>query len=447
MSVLRVRRSEGLRGEVRVPGDKSISHRAVILGAIAEGETRVKGFLAAEDTVNTARAFQAMGVELEGLEEARPGEAPVLREPLLIHGVGLQGLQPASGALDMGNSGTGMRLLMGVLAGQPFAVTLVGDPSLSKRPMDRIADPLGMMGVRVEGQGARCTPPVTVRGGEPRAIRYQSPVASAQVKSAVLLAGAYAEGLTTVHEPVKSRDHTERMLAGFGAEVGVSEDGLWSGVTGPARLVGRAVAVPGDFSSAAYFLAAALLCRGSDVLVRGVLLNPTRTGLLQVLCEMAAEFRVNGVVDEAGEPVGNIRATSADRLVSCEVGAELIPAMIDEVPLLAVIASQAEGTTVIGGAEELRVKESDRIALVVRGLQAMGADVEERRDGMVVHGPARLRGATIDAHLDHRIAMSFAVAGMVAEGETVIEGVECIGTSFPGFVGAMRGVGAGVEEC
>lgn len=433
MSLLRIRRSRGVDGDLRAPSDKSISHRAAIIGAIAEGETSVSGFLPAGDTLNTARALREMGVAIEGLGT----------EELVVRGVSLRGLRAPSGPLDLGNSGTGMRLLMGVLAGQSFAATLVGDASLSRRPMDRIARPLGLMGIRVEGQGERCTPPVTVHGGSPRAIAYHSPVASAQVKSAVLLAGLFCENATSVTEPAQSRDHTERMLAAFGARV--TADGPTVSLEGGPVLRGRPVHVPADFSSAAYFLAAALLCPDSSITTREVILNPTRTGLLAALRRMGAHIDVSGERDVAGERVGDITSrTSA--LAAVTVGGEEIPRLIDEIPLLAVLATQAEGTTEIRDAAELRVKESDRISVVANGLRAMGATVEELPDGLVIHGPATLRGATIDARHDHRIAMSFAVAGLVAEGETVITGAECIATSFPGFASHLAALGAGVEE-
>ena len=433
MAVLRVRRSRGVQGDLRAPSDKSISHRAAIIGAIAEGETHIADFLPAGDTLGTARALQAMGVRMEGLGTAE----------VVVRGVGLRGLRAPEGPLDLGNSGTGMRLLMGVLAGQPFAATLVGDASLSRRPMDRIAHPLGLMGIRVDGQGERCTPPVTVHGGAPRAVGYRSPIASAQVKSAVLLAGLFCEGVVSVTEPAQSRDHTERMLAAFGARV--TADGPTVSVEGGPVLCGRPVHVPADFSSSAYFLAAALLCPESCVTTRRVILNPTRTGLLEALRRMGANMTASGEREVAGERVGDIPArTSA--LAAVRVGGEEIPRLIDEIPLLAVLATQAEGTTEVREAAELRVKESDRIAVVAEGLRAMGAAVNELDDGMVIEGPARLRGATIDARHDHRIAMSFAVAGLVAEGETVITGAECIATSFPGYAPALAALGAEVED-
>jgi len=444
-------RSGAIRGEVSVPGDKSISHRAVMLGAIAEGTTEITGFLFAGDTLNTLKAVEAMGARSEtgmvlSIDPARPGRfsRSGTEMMLAIQGVGLRGLQAPEGPLDMGNSGTGMRLLLGILAGQSFSTLLTGDDSLSRRPMDRIAQPLGLMGISVEGQGERCTPPLTIHGGRPRAIDYHSPMPSAQVKSAVMLAGLYADGVTSVTEPALSRDHTERMLRAFGAEVttGLTAEGRpAASVLGGPSLQGQAVAVPGDFSSAAYPLAAALLCPGSEVTIHGVIINPTRAGLLGVLRRMGAQVAVSDSWDEAGELVGDARAMHSGLEGTSVSGAE-IPCLIDEVPLLSVLATQAEGTTVIRDAQELRVKESDRLALTARGLVSMGANVEELPDGLIIEGPTPLRGAQIDAAHDHRIAMSFAIAGLVADGETAITGAETIATSFPEFAETMRALGA-----
>ncbi len=404
-----------------------------MLGALADGTARIDGFLNAEDCLCTARAMQAMGVDVEGLPETS----------LMVEGVGLSGLREPTGELDMGNSGTGMRLLLGVIAGQSFAATLTGDESLSGRPMDRIAAPLAEMGASVSGQGGRVLPPVTVRGGTLRGIEYHTPMASAQVKSAVLLAGLYADGPTTVVEPGPSRDHTERMLRAMGADVSI--DGLTVTLRPGRELVARDVTVPADFSSAVFVLAAGLLTPGSEVTVEGVLLNPTRTGLLEAMASMGAVVSVSDTEQVAGEEVGNLTAREA-ALGGCELGGELIVRLIDEVPLLAVLAACARGTTVIRDAAELRVKESDRLAVMADVLGAMGADVTEHPDGLEIAGPTALRGATIHSHGDHRVAMSAVVAGLVAEGETVIEGAECIATSFPGFVTMMQSLGAQCVE-
>jgi 3-phosphoshikimate 1-carboxyvinyltransferase len=429
---LTIRPSRDLHGAFDVPGDKSISHRAAILGAIATGDTPISGYLTGEDCLCTARALQSMGVQIDGLGAA----------DMVVHGVGMRGLRAPDGPLDLGNSGTGMRLLMGVLAGQPFTTTLIGDASLSKRPMDRIAKPLGEMGITISGQGERRTPPVTVHGGEPHAIAYHSPVASAQVKSAVLLAGLYADGVTTVIEPALSRDHTERMLAAFGASV--ETQGPVVAVRGRAELRGCPVAVPGDCSSAAFPLVAAILTPGSTVTARGILLNPTRAAFLNVLDRMGAHFEVSNCREVTGELVGDVTAHFGP-LHGAEIAGAEIPHLIDELPILAVAAALAEGETLIRDAAELRVKESDRLALMAAGLTAMGASVRELPDGLVIHGPARLQAVTVDADNDHRIAMSFAVAGMLAEGETTIDGAGTIATSFPDFAPLMRDAGADIE--
>ena len=433
MTSLRVRGpAAGLQGELTVPGDKSISHRAVILGALAEGETLITGFLTADDCLRTARALEAMGVRIDHL-----GEPDVV-----VHGVGLHGLANPGEALDLGNSGTSMRLLMGVLAGQHFTATLTGDESLRRRPMDRVAAPLGEMGITVTGQGERCTPPVTVYGGKPQAITYHTPMASAQVKSAILLAGLHAEGTTTVIEPAPSRDHTERMLAAFGADVTV--DGLQVTLGGAPRLRGQEIAVPGDISSAAFLLVGGLLVLDSHVTVREVLLNPTRTALLDALARMGADIEISNRRTIGGEERGDVTARRSE-LTATEVGGHEIPRMLDEVPILALAATQARGRTVIRDAAELRVKESDRLATTTEMLRAFGAQVKEQPDGLIIEGPTRLSSATVTSHGDHRIAMTAVVAGLLADGESTIVDTVCIDTSFPGFAEALRQVGAQVS--
>ncbi|MCL5801699.1 MAG: 3-phosphoshikimate 1-carboxyvinyltransferase [Gammaproteobacteria bacterium] len=422
---------ETLHGVITVPGDKSISHRSLLFGALAEGETVIEGFLASEDTRATVGCLRDMGVRIEEGER------------VVVHGVGLHGLRTPSKMLWTGNSGTTTRLLMGVLAGQPFAATLEGDASLSRRPMDRVAIPLRMMGAQVRGQGERDTPPVTVHGGNLHAIHYTSPVASAQVKSAILLAGLYADGVTTVTEPQKSRDHTERMLRGFGVEV--EEDGLTVSLRGGQTLHGQSVIVPGDISSAAFFLIAGAIAPGAEITVCNVGINPTRSGIIDVLQAMGANMQIANERLAGGEPVADITVRFG-QLKATEIGGDLIPRLIDELPVLTVAAAFAEGTTVIRDARELRVKESDRIATVSRFLRDMGTEVEEREDGMVIHGGHTLHGTDVESHGDHRVAMSAAVAALAAGVVVRIHEAETIATSFPNYTMLMRQLGARIEE-
>lgn len=410
-----------LRGAVRVPGDKSISHRAVLLGAIARGRTRVDGFLRAEDCLATLRCVRALGVDVED-----DGER------LVVHGGALR--EPAT-ALDVGNSGTTIRLLTGILAGQPFPSTLTGDASIRRRPMDRIAEPLRRMGARISGRDGGRLAPLTVEGGGLRAIAYTTPVASAQVKSAILLAALFADGETAVTEPSLSRDHTERMLSGFG--VAVARDGLTVRLRGPAQPAAAPVTVPGDISSAAFFLTAAAIVPGSAVTVRGVGLNPTRTGLLDVLRAMGAAVEIANRRDEAGEPAGDVTVRAA-ALHGTAIGGALIPRLIDELPVLAVAASVADGETVIRDAAELRVKESDRIAALARELGGIGARIEAQPDGLAIRGVPKLRGGRAASGGDHRVAMALAVAGLRAEAPVTVDDTDCIRTSFPGFEETLR---------
>jgi 3-phosphoshikimate 1-carboxyvinyltransferase len=420
-----------LEGEIWVPGDKSISHRALLLSAIARGDTNISGLLNAEDVAATAACLGATGVEIGPLDAAVVG----------VRGVGLRGLAPPAGDLNCGNSGTAMRLLLGILAGQGFAARLTGDESLSRRPMDRVARPLIEMGASVTGQGERCLPPVEVRGGTLRGISHASPVASAQVKSAVLLAGLYADGLTSVTEPYQSRDHTERMLEAFGGNV--TTEGLTASVRA-GELTGCRVNVPGDVSSAAFPLVAALLVPRSWVFVTHVGVNPTRVGVLDCLRVMGADIEESDREVWSGEPVATLTASSS-RLRGCDIGAELVPRLIDELPVLCVAAALAEGTTHISGAQELRVKESDRIEAMATELGEMGARVTEQPDGLVIEGVERLRGAEVSGRGDHRVAMALAVAGAAAEGETIVTEAGGIATSFPGFVTTMRRIGVDIR--
>ncbi len=406
-----VRPSRRLEGELRVPGDKSISHRALILGAVASGTSRVGGLSTGADVASTAGCLRALGVEVE---EAR------------VAGVGMDGLRPAPAPLDCGNSGTTMRLLAGLLAGQPFEAELVGDESLSRRPMDRVVDPLREMGARASW------PPLRVGGGAGLSgIDFRPPVPSAQVKSALLLAGLYAEGRTAVTEAVRTRDHTEVMLAAMGADVKVEGTRVEVGRT--ARLEPLDLTVPGDFSAAAFWLVAAGLVDASDVRLLGVGVNPTRTALADLLATAGFEVRRRNPRFEGGEAVADLEVRPARDLRPIHVEGGAAAELIDELPVLAVAATQAAGTSVIRGAKELRVKESDRLAAMEEGLSAMGADIAVEDDGWVINGPRELEGARVDSRGDHRVAMALAVAALVADGRTEIEGAECVEISYPMF--------------
>ena len=423
-----------LDGEVRVPGDKSISHRAVMLGAIANGCTEVGGFLEAADTRATLAAVRALGVPVEA-----DG-----RGALRIHGAGREGLRPPASPLDLGNSGTGLRLLAGLLAGQPFDATLAGDDSLSRRPMRRIAEPLARMGACVE-TAADGTPPLRVRGGRRlTGIAHRLAVPSAQVKSCLLLAGLYAAGRTRIQEAAPTRDHTERMLAGFGYEVerGPGEVAL----AGGGDLAGRRIAVPRDLSSAAFFLVGACIAPRGRIRIPGVGVNPTRDGVLRILRRMGADVRAENRRDAGGEPAADL-AAGASRLRGTEIDGDLAALAIDELPALLLAAAAAEGVTVLRGAGELRVKESDRLAAMEEGLRRLGVTVEGRPDGMIVHGRgASFRAARIASRGDHRIAMAFALAGLRADGPVVIEDCANVATSFPEFAAHARAAGLAIEE-
>lgn len=424
-------------GEILVPGDKSISHRALMLAALAQGESIVHNLAPGEDVRSTARCLRALGVKIS-LKAAHKGAG---RPMAVVAGVGFRGLRPSEGPLDAGNSGTTLRLLGGILAGQPFESVLTGDESLSRRPMNRIVEPLRRMGAQVESCEGHA--PLRIQGpseGRLRAISYELPVPSAQVKSCVLLAGLYAEGSTTVIEPVPTRDHTERLLARLGVPIECCENTIT--LVGPVtrELEPFEVRVPGDLSSAAFFIAAATLLPGSELLLRDVGVNPTRTGFLDVLRRMGARIKLLNEHEEGGEPVADLLVRGTSRLQAIKLDGSELSRLIDEVPLLAVVATQAEGTTVVRGAQELRVKETDRLRAVALNLRRLGAHVEELPDGFILEGPQRLRGAQLESFGDHRIAMAFAVAGLVAEGETTIEGAEWAGISYPGFFAALERV-------
>jgi 3-phosphoshikimate 1-carboxyvinyltransferase len=416
-----------IRGDISVPGDKSISHRAVMLAALAEGTSRISGFLEGEDTRATAAAFAALGVRIEAPEASRR----------IVHGVGLHGLSAPRATIDCGNAGTGMRLLAGVLAGQSFDSELVGDASLSRRPMRRIIEPLTQMGADIAAEPGDL-PPLRIRGGRAlKGIDYAPPVASAQVKSAILLAGLRASGETTVREMHPTRDYTERMLAAFGWPI-VFSPGR-ARLAGGHRLRATDVAVPADFSSAAFFVVAATLVPGSELRLRSIGLNPRRTGLLAVLRAMGADIREENVREEGGEIVADLVVRSA-QLHGIEVPIEHVPDMIDEFPILFVAAAAAKGTTTIRGAAELRVKESDRIGVMASGLRALGIAVTETPDGAVIEGGG-FAGGSVDSAGDHRIAMSFAVAGLVAKAPVRISDCANVATSFPDFVALASSVG------
>ena len=413
-----------MRGELTVPGDKSISHRAVMLGSIAQGTTEITNFLTGADCLSTIRCFRQMGVSIE--------ERP---DCILVHGRGLRGLTAPDGTLNTGNSGTTTRLMSGILAGQRFSSLLSGDASLNSRPMKRIMDPLGQMGARITSVNGNGCAPLSIQPGDLHGIAYTSPVASAQVKSAVLLAGLYADGETSVTEPVLSRNHTELMLQNFGAYVmtALHPCGSATAYVEPCQeLYGQQVFVPGDISSAAYFIAAALLTPGSELLIKNVGTNFTRAGFLKVCEAMGADVTLVNKTIEGGEPRADILARSS-ALKGTVIEGELIPTLIDEIPILAVMAALAEGTTVIRDAAELKVKETNRIDTVTAGLAAMGANVTPTEDGMIIEGGSHLTGARIQSYLDHRIAMAFAVAGLAARGETFIEDSQCVDVSYPEF--------------
>lgn len=421
-------------GAIRVPGDKSISHRSLMLGGIAEGITEVRGFLESEDCLSTMKAMRALGVQIE-----RPGQQEVR-----VHGVGLRGLKGANHALDMGNAGTAMRLMTGLLSGQSFDSELVGDSSLMKRPMERAAKPLRLMGAQIETLDGK--PPVRIKGGAKlKGIRYELPVASAQVKSSILLAGLYAEGETTVIEPAITRDHTERMLQGFGCEVTAAQGEVT--LAPPTRLQACSLEVPGDFSSSAFFLVAGSIARGEGLTVNRVGINPTRTGLLDILALMGAELRVINHRSAGAEPVADIEVRPA-QLKGIHVPEHLVPLAIDEFPALFIAAACAEGETLVTGAEELRVKESDRIAVMAEGLKALGVVCEVLPDGIRIQGRPDgfvFSGGDVDSHGDHRIAMSFAVASLRASAPIHISDVANVATSFPDFPGVARAAGLNVE--
>ena len=418
-----------LRGELAVPGDKSIGHRAVIFTSIAHGRSRIWNLSGGEDNLRTVQAFKDLGVKMwqEG-------------ETLCVEGKGWDGLCPPGKVIDCGNSGTTMRLLSGVLAGRPFVTILDGDASLRQRPMQRVIDPLARMGAQVLSRNGKGVAPLEIRGGNLRGIHYILPIASAQVKSAIVLAGLQAEGVTVVEEPQKSRDHTEIMAQAFGVKLKVEGERSVV-VEGGQRLSARDVRVPGDLSSAAFFLVAAAAILGSDLVIRGVGCNPTRSGVIDVLRRMGAGIEMTHQREEAGEPVADLRIIGK-KLRGVEIGPEMVARTIDEYPVLSVAAALAEGVTTICGAKELRFKESDRIAAMTRGLRSLGVQAEEREDGMKIEGRSRLQGAQLSSYGDHRVAMALAVAGLSSDGGVEIDDSACVDISFPGFFDLLEGVSA-----
>ncbi len=429
MDKIEITRASRFSGEVVSPPDKSISHRAVMFSSIARGKGVVRNFLRAQDTESTLQAFRTLGIEIEDSGDM-----------LVIQGKGLHGLREASDVIDCGNSGTTMRLLAGVLSANPFFSVLTGDHSLRSRPMRRVIKPLSLMGAQISGRDGNRFAPLAISGGNLTPISYTMPIASAQVKSSILLAGLYTEGITIVKEPAKSRDHTERMLPAFGAEL--TSDGLTVAVRGDRELSSQEITVPGDFSSAAFFMVAAIVIPGAEILLKNVGINPTRTGLISVLQSMGADITVFNTRSVSGEPVADISCRGTTGLKAANVPRAIVPSLIDEFPILCVAAARAEGTTEIRGAEELRVKESDRITAMATELAKMGVVVEEYPDGLNIKGSDTLTGAEVYSHGDHRIAMSLAVAGLTASGVTTVHGAHAVDISFPGFFSLVRGLTA-----
>lgn len=416
---MQINSKKSLHGEVTIPGDKSISHRSVMFGSIASGITEVTNFLEGADCLSTISCFKKMGIDIERNADS-----------VVIHGKGLHGLSAPSEILDVGNSGTTTRLISGILAGQSFSSTLNGDASIQSRPMKRIMTPLSLMGADIVSINGNGCAPLQINGRPLKGIHYESPVASAQVKSCVLLAGLYADGKTSVTEPVLSRNHTELMLSAFGANI--TSTGTTASILPNPELYGQKIAVPGDISSAAYFIAAGLLVPNSEILIKNVGINPTRDGILKVAYAMGANIKELDRHTVSGEPVCDLLVKTSS-LHGTAIKGDIIPTLIDEIPIIAVMAAFADGTTTIRDAAELKVKESNRIDTVTENLKAMGADVTPTEDGMIIHGGKSLHSVPIHSHLDHRIAMSFAVAALACEGTTEIMDGECVNISYPGF--------------
>ncbi|MEE1312134.1 MAG: 3-phosphoshikimate 1-carboxyvinyltransferase [Lachnospiraceae bacterium] len=424
---MKLTRTKGLHGTISIPGDKSISHRSIMFGSIAEGTTTIKNFLMGADCLATIDCFRSMGIDIE-----------VTDEMVTVRGKGLHGLTKPDKTLDVGNSGTTTRLISGILSGQDFDVSLSGDESLNSRPMKRIMTPLNAMGANITSINNNGCAPLSIKGSKIKASHYDSPVASAQVKSAVLLAGLYGDGPTSVTEPAVSRNHTELMLQSFGVDVRC--EGKTATVYPPKKMIGQDIIVPGDISSAAYFIVAGLITPDSEITMKHVGINPTRDGIIKVCQAMGADISLSNVQDENGEPTADITVRSS-KLHGTVIGGDLIPTLIDELPIIAVLACFAEGETMIKNAEELKVKESNRIDLMVNNLVRMGADAVATEDGMIIHGGKPLTGISIHCKYDHRIAMSFSIAGINADGETIVEDAECVDVSYPTFYDTLTQLG------
>ncbi len=442
---IELKKIKKLKGEIIPPPDKSISHRAVMFASLAQGKSIVRNFLKAEDPISTMKAMRMLGINIE------EKKAKKTSNELIIHGNGLNGLKEPFDVVDCGNSGTTIRLLSGILSGNPFFSALTGDNSLKQRPMARVIKPLKEMGAHISGRDGDRYLPIAIKGGALKAINYDMPVASAQVKSCLILAGMYADGTTVITEPYKSRDHTERMLKSMGAEL--EDDALTVKVRGypPTSPLSKGgikgglnpldITIPADFSSAAFFISGALMVPGSEIYAKNVGINPTRTGLLNVLKDMGAYFKIENMRDVSGEPVADILCKTSGNLNAVKIDKKLMPSLIDEFPILCILATQAEGITEIRGAEELRVKESDRIKAMALGLSKMGVEFEEFSDGLSIKGKTLLKGAVIDSHEDHRIAMAFSIAALIAKGKTTIKGISSVNISFPGFFETLRKLG------
>ena len=433
MAEIRVSQKRGIKGVLIPPPDKSISHRALIISSLSKGKSLIKNLSRGEDCLRTKEIIQSLGIEIEGKEEG-----------LIINGKGLFGFTEPEDILDCGNSGTTMRLISGVLSGQNFYSVLTGDKSLRRRPMKRVIQPLSAMGAKIQGRKKGDLPPLTICGAPLSGVDYSLPVASAQVKSCLIFAGLLAKGRTSIKEPVLSRDHTERMLTYFGA--GLKKEGHFIKVEGRKEFLGSKLDIPGDFSSASFFLGGALLLQDSELKVENVNLNPTRTGLLKVLLRMGASIRVIEKGEKNNEPFGDIEVTGSSSLKGIKIEEEIIPTLIDEIPILSVVASLAKGRMEIRGAKELRFKETDRLKALSTELRKLGAKIEEREDGLIIEGVERLRGAKVSSYGDHRIAMALTVAGLVAEGETVVDDTSCISTSFPEFEEKLNRLVNGVRS-